>query len=505
MAPPIPPGSREGTSPLPQILEAFDTRLRNLEQNREQNQGSSGSLSPDKSSQISPRQKPKHARVYFKGKEYIINVTLYGNSDNNPSPGLSQKFATLYGMTLQYGLAALMHQHNLKEEDINLKYVKIKKKTNNEIYLIYANPKKKQKYKVKIDNHLDITKTEDKEKIINDSPDLKGLDTAYKTHEAAISCLEETGDLGDEKNNPIGKHNLDIPSNEFFSPNAKAYYDPNNKETKFETKPLKSRTSKKPTTTSPSPSKKSKTAEDTSESVDAVGDDQIVPRGPASGDFKENEATEGSVDPKEAAAKAKKPRSNKTSTTKELKALVKEGALDETEELSKEESIIKNIPAYTRDDDAHGNRHSWIEYLLKGILTYPASGNNYDLRNNDLVEREINPLIFNKEEVKEILFKIFHQKASERDKLKETEKIFLKRFVLVIIAGAEDLRRNPKSEHFQLKKELENIFEKFMKISLVNESEKGQLEEQSKVDQTFAWFFTKYISTREFLKLPCED
>jgi len=469
---PLPP---QGESRLPQILENFDQRLNNLEQN--QNATSSSSLSPDKSDQITSHPDPKPARVCFNNKEYIINVKLAGKDNNNPSPAQSQKFATLYGITLQYGLAALMYQHNLKEEDINLKYVKIKKKTNDNIYLIYANPKKEYRYKLKIDNHLDITKTEDKEKITQDAPDQKSLDTAYKTHQAAISCLkDQTTDIGDAENTPIGKYTIAIFSKEFLSQNVKTYYDPNSKENKFYPKPLKSKASKNAATTAINENN------DHSKSVeksDKTGTSLPFSNSEAAA---ETNSTVIQKDPK-----------------MELKALVKKDALEETENLSKEESESKaeNIPSYTRDDDAQENRHSWIEYLLNGILTSPASGTNYHLRNN-LVEREVNPLIFNKEKVKEILFNIFSLNIINLDK---KDKIFLKRLLLIIIAEAKDREKDPKSETFDLKTELKNIFDKFVKIDLINKDEKSQLEANLKENQNqvLDLFDTQYRTMREKL------
>ncbi|NGX52657.1 MAG: hypothetical protein KR126chlam5_00960, partial [Candidatus Anoxychlamydiales bacterium] len=54
---------------------------------------------------------PKLSRVSLNGKQYQIIIKRPGSNNTDLAPGVSQKFATLFGTTLKYGLAALCHQH----------------------------------------------------------------------------------------------------------------------------------------------------------------------------------------------------------------------------------------------------------------------------------------------------------------------------------------------------------------------------------------------------------
>ncbi|KKK65852.1 hypothetical protein LCGC14_2969980, partial [marine sediment metagenome] len=97
-----------------EILQNMDGRIRDLEQNQGSTASSQGSAT-----QREPRSNPMPATITIskngKAKVYEIIIKSHGEQKNATSD-VSQRFATLFGMTLQYGIAALLHQHDeLKE------------------------------------------------------------------------------------------------------------------------------------------------------------------------------------------------------------------------------------------------------------------------------------------------------------------------------------------------------------------------------------------------------
>ncbi|NGX32704.1 MAG: hypothetical protein K1060chlam4_00754, partial [Candidatus Anoxychlamydiales bacterium] len=167
MSPPIPPRATPQLSQREMDLHRQNQQLKEALNNQNKDTPAA-SLDAAKIEPSRPDSKP--ARVSLNGKEYQIIIKRPGSDNNKLAPGVSQEFATLFGTTLKYGLAALCHQHNLNEKEIKLKYVKIKKKLDGELFLTYKD--KSNKYKIKITNALKIASS-DKDEIKNKSPEEK--------------------------------------------------------------------------------------------------------------------------------------------------------------------------------------------------------------------------------------------------------------------------------------------------------------------------------------------
>ncbi|NGX49214.1 MAG: hypothetical protein K940chlam5_00810 [Candidatus Anoxychlamydiales bacterium] len=452
MSTPSPTGGPPPYQPTQGEIQ-LSRQIQGLQQKIETLENAPGKHSPASSqdaAKIEPsRPDSKPARVSLNGKEYQIIIKRPGSDNNKLAPGVSQKFATLFGTTLKYGLAALCHQHNLNETEIKLKYVKIKKKLDGDLFLTYKD--KNGKYKVRITNDLRV-KRSDKDEIINNSPEEKreNVNTAYKTFERAIETFEAADTGGAATNNSIiGFYELNFDMN-CLSKKVKEFYDPESKD-KIPSKPLGSKSNKPPETVPSDETAKREIKKVNKDSTEVDGkrenpevkEDQAIEKDSEIEEDREEDVERGSASPAEieeeeraAAEKGSKKPSSKTSSSAssnsppelaKAKKTTKPNELANPLEVSEEETDLSKIPF--KSTDAYKNS-SWKNYLLMGTL----GAEGLLEVNRTSVERTVSPVEFTSEEAKKILEKIILakplNKASEEDK----EKVFLKRFLLHCLA-----------------------------------------------------------------------
>ncbi|HEU63937.1 MAG: hypothetical protein KR126chlam4_00777 [Candidatus Anoxychlamydiales bacterium] len=390
-----------------EILQNMDGRIRDLEQNQGSTASSQGSAT-----QREPRSNPMPATITIskngKAKVYEIIIKSHGEQKNATSD-VSQRFATLFGMTLQYGIAALLHQHDeLKEEDIKLKHVKIKKKAGDdgELFLRYKDKENGKKYKVQITDDLKIKGNVDEGRIAKDTVSQRDLDTAYKTHEAAIEIIEKDLSYGSKENNQVGNYTLKIPNS--LSRCAEEFLD---KADNKHVKDLKSRGNDASSNGGIAKKIKEKKAKEISD------DDELGKSGRTS------TKTKGAKDANTEEKKASDPK---------LKSPVKADALDERLNpltISKEENRISKIPDIRKEDLGL----NWKNYLLRGILTKPRNASK------TLKRRSVKPKEFEDEKAIEILSKFIKNEPLSLDSFNDDngEKVFLKRLLLLLNAYAD--------------------------------------------------------------------
>ncbi|NGX44048.1 MAG: hypothetical protein K1060chlam3_00206 [Candidatus Anoxychlamydiales bacterium] len=369
---------------------------------------------------------PKLSRVSLNGKQYQIIIKRPGSNNTDLAPGVSQKFATLFGTTLKYGLAALCHQHNLKENDIKLKYVKIKKKLDGDLFLTYKDKDKNNKYKIKITNDLKI-KGSDKDivetQIAEEKP--KDVNTAYKTFEKAIETFDTTATGGDATNNSIiGLYELTIDAN-CLSTSVKESYDPKNK---IPSKPLRSNSNasqeKHSTTPGVAGEEKLEKKEDAVMDSSSKKEDAVI-------DSSSKSLESGTPDPSSSSSPSSPPvlpaSSSSSSSSSPVASPTATRPSEEANPLkvSEEEKDFLKIPFSTTDSSKNP---TWKEYLLKGTLggegTLPPDRKH--------IERTVKPTTFTKDEAKAIVIKIIKNESS--NELTPKENVFLKRFLLQLLA-----------------------------------------------------------------------
>ncbi len=357
---------------------------------------------------IEPRSEPKPAIIELNGKKYEIIIKNHGRHQN-PSPGVSQKFATLFGMTLKYSIAALQYQHKLKK--IKLENIKIEKKVGEDGKLFLKYSDAGQKYTLEITNDLEISKTSDKEMVERWQ---KNANTAKKTYEAAIECLNSTELTSKEQANITGLYELKVDDpDSLLSQNAKNYYDKNKIEPKS-SKTLKSTKNK-------SLKEKNDGSDGSKINISSSKDHPL----------QEKEDTNRSLNPKHT--------NSTVSTTSKINA---QNLEQESFKVTEEEKNLSNIPDRSINND--GENPNWKNYLLNGTLPKPNPISQRKLqlhqKPSDKIQRSVEPVTFTIKEAKEILNKILNNKSSS---LTEKEKIFIKRIILLSLAFQSKKNEGP--------------------------------------------------------------